>query len=200
MGKYFVISLVDENFDRRSRCFAALAESQFHIEPYDGVAEFLKHRPAGTLILAPDEDETLTDLLSNIRQQDSWSPVIGYGEPLDPIRCSQLFLQGLVGYLPVPFDHKDLEALLAGADDQLSAVIGMHRGVDEARDRLKKLTSREAEVLDALQAGLTSRQIAETLGISRRTVEVHRSNMLRKIGTKTMSAAVRMSVQARLNI
>src|SRR5687767_1137945 len=110
MERYSTISLIDRNPDRRSRCFTALQLSKFHIEPYESAIEFLTRCPTDTLILACDEDRTLVDLLASVRDQNNWSPIIGYGKPLNPVRCSQLFLQGLVGYLAVPFNHEDLEA------------------------------------------------------------------------------------------
>jgi len=53
-------------------------------------------------------------------------------------------------------------------------------------------------VLEQLQSGLTNREIADTLDISPRTVEIHRANMLRKMDTKSALTAIRMSVHAKI--
>jgi len=108
-------------------------------------------------------------------------------------------LQGLVGYLPMPFDLQDLDTLLDGAAEQLTALIDLRHGAADARHKLRTLTTREAEVLDRLQSGLTNREIADTLDISPRTVEIHRANMLRKMDTKSALTAIRMSIHAKIN-
>jgi FixJ family two-component response regulator len=139
-------------------------------------------------------------LLADMRARDYWAPVLAYGRLVDPVRCSQLILQGLVGYLPAPFASHELEALLDGAADQLTAIIDLRCGAAYARQRLRGLTPRETEVLERLQAGLTNRQIADNLEISPRTVEIHRANMLRKMNTKTSVGAVRMCMHAKIAV
>jgi len=60
------------------------------------------------------------------------------------------------------------------------------------------LTEREMEVLDCVSHGLTNREIGQKLRISARTAEVHRSNMLAKLGARNSADAVRISIAAGL--
>lgn len=198
MKRYKTISLIDADFRRRAEHSKALAGSRFHIEPYESVEEFRHQGNTDTLILVHDEGTALADILSDMRERDYWAPILGYGQVLDPVRCSQVILQGLVGYLPDPFDRYDIEALLEGAGEQLTKLIDLRYGAADARQKIKTLTKREAQVLDQLQAGLTNREIADALQISPRTVEIHRANMLRKMDTKSALTAIRMSVQAKV--
>jgi two-component system response regulator FixJ len=68
----------------------------------------------------------------------------------------------------------------------------------DAAERVAGLSPRERQVLDALVAGRATKQIAYDLGISARTVEVHRARMLRQLGTRSLAAAVRLAVMAAL--
>ena len=66
----------------------------------------------------------------------------------------------------------------------------------EAMGRVAKLSNRERQVLDALAAGQASKAIAYELGISVRTIEVHRARMLQRLGVQNAAAAIRLAVIA----
>ncbi len=61
----------------------------------------------------------------------------------------------------------------------------------EMRARLARLTSRERQVMELIVRGSTSREMAEQLGISARTIEVHRAHLMLKMGTKRVPELVR---------
>jgi two-component system, LuxR family, response regulator FixJ len=65
-----------------------------------------------------------------------------------------------------------------------------------ARSRVQKLTPREREVLAGMADGLSNRLIGDRLAISPRTVEIHRANMLNKLGANHTSEAIRIAVEA----
>ena len=66
------------------------------------------------------------------------------------------------------------------------------------RAALRMLTERESEIVDAIVAGSSSKQIAEALGVSQRTVEAHRANVLQKLGISNTASLVRLAVLAGL--
>jgi two-component system, LuxR family, response regulator FixJ len=82
-------------------------------------------------------------------------------------------------------------ALAASPDDHI------HQAVDSAQ-RIAKLSPREREVLDALVAGASNKVIAFDLGLSVRTVEVHRARMMERLGTRQLAEAIRIAVLATL--
>ncbi len=101
----------------------------------------------------------------------------------------EAFRSGAIHFLRKPF-QKDmlLEALEEAAQVAKSR---QNRKVDEKQlVALQRLTSREREILDEIAAGLHSKEIAWKLGISIRTVDVHRSNILSKLSAKNTSQAV----------
>ena len=104
---------------------------------------------------------------------------------------------GAVDYIEKPYSDdslfKAIEAALARAGN---ADIG--RETAEAAERIATLSPREREVLDALVAGRPHKVIAFDLGISVRTVEVHRARMMERLGVRQFAQAIRLSVLARL--
>jgi FixJ family two-component response regulator len=68
----------------------------------------------------------------------------------------------------------------------------------EARDRISTLSTREREVLDWLAEGSSNKAIARELDISPRTVEIHRANMMNKLGVRHAAEAVRLRLEAKL--
>jgi two-component system response regulator FixJ len=70
--------------------------------------------------------------------------------------------------------------------------------VMKAAQRITRLSPREREVLDALVEGRANKVIAFDLGISVRTVEVHRARMMERLGVRQLAGAIRLAVMARL--
>jgi two-component system response regulator FixJ len=72
------------------------------------------------------------------------------------------------------------------------------RDLADAVRRIRTLSPREREVLNGLMAGRPNKLIAYQLGISVRTVEVHRARMMERLGTHQLAEAIRLGVMARL--
>jgi FixJ family two-component response regulator len=102
--------------------------------------------------------------------------------------------RGAVDFVPKPYQEQQLldavnEALRR--DEQRRAGPLDTRGISE---RLQMLTSREREVLDLALKGHSSKVIARGLGISHRTVELHRSNLLEKLGIASITELLRLNL------
>lgn len=130
-----------------------------------------------------------TDLIEILCRDRPELPVImmtGFGELDAAIRS---FRHGAIHFLRKPFKRAELISALREA-----AKVGEHRKAEAERRQecaaVQNLTRREAEVLAALARGLQSKTIAWELGISIRTVEMHRSNILAKLGARNTSQAV----------
>jgi len=93
---------------------------------------------------------------------------------------------GAVDFVQKPYRH---QLLLDSINNALTMDTIARRALDESQNhdrQLATLTKREQEVLDKLLAGNISKQIARELGISTRTVEAHRQNLLRKLGVRSV--------------
>jgi len=112
----------------------------------------------------------------------------------------QAIKDGAHNFIEKPFDHRHL---LARIRSGLAAVrYSEEIGIDpnEIKARLQTLTPREREVLELVVGGATNKGVARELGISEKTVEIHRANMITKMKAKTLAALVKMSLIAKTGI
>jgi two-component system response regulator FixJ len=126
----------------------------------------------------------------------SWPVIVmtGQGDVQSAVRAMKA---GAVDFLEKPYSDELLldaiELALAGADRA-----NVDRDAAQATERIAALSPREREVLDALVAGRPNKVIAFDLGISVRTVEVHRARMMERLGVHQLAEAVRLAVMAQI--
>jgi two-component system, LuxR family, response regulator FixJ len=104
---------------------------------------------------------------------------------------------GAVDFIEKPFDDQRLLEAIEGALATNWFADRTREGTHAAR-RIAALSPREKQVLDGLVAGHANKTIAYDLGISVRTVEVHRARLLDRLGTRRLAEAIRLSVLASL--
>jgi two-component system response regulator FixJ len=104
---------------------------------------------------------------------------------------------GAVDFIEKPFDDEKLLDAINEAMAMETAPVHDRESMEAAK-RIARLSPRERQVLDKLVAGRLTKQIAYDLGISARTVEVHRARMFARLGTRTPAEAVRLAVLAQL--
>jgi two-component system response regulator FixJ len=102
---------------------------------------------------------------------------------------------GAVDFIEKPFDDQRLLAAIEQALT-LSGRAARDREAEEAAERVATLSPRERQVLDLLIAGQPNKVIAYNLGISVRTVEVHRARMLDRLDLRSAAEAIRLAVVA----
>jgi len=129
------------------------------------------------------------ELLEELKEQRPEWPVVMLTGHAEVGSAVQSFRSGAVHFLSKPFKKAELLEALTEA-----AAIGQRRrrraGDRQQAQALEKLTKREREILAALSAGKQSKTIAWELGISVRTVDLHRSNILSKLSARNTSQAV----------
>jgi two-component system, LuxR family, response regulator FixJ len=137
--------------------------------------------------------EVLTQL-AQIRSDLSVIIVTAQGDVQTAVRAMKA---GASDFLEKPYsDHALLGAIEATLSKDLS--IARDRDVTDAVRRVARLSPRERDVLDRLMAGRPNKLIAYELGLSVRTVEVHRARMMDRLGVRQLSEAIRLGVMARL--
>ncbi len=117
----------------------------------------------------------------------------GHGEVAMAV---QALKAGAVDFIEKPFTRAPLIAAVEAALDRNHNDLMTERAVSEAATRMAALTPREREVLDGLLAGYPNKTIAYNLGISARTVEVHRARVMEKTRAKSLSDLVRIAIFA----
>lgn len=104
---------------------------------------------------------------------------------------------GAVDFLQKPFANDELVAAVDAALERSRSAVDAHLEVRSARELLARLTPREREVADCLARGLRSKEIAAELGTALKTVDVHRSRVMEKLGVDSVAALVRLIERSR---
>ena len=110
----------------------------------------------------------------------------------------QAMKAGAVDFIEKPFEKKVLVAAIDEGLARIAQAERRHARADEAKVRLEALTPRERDVLEGLVRGHPNKTIAYDLGISPRTVEIHRANLMDKLGVPSLSDALRIAFAAGL--
>lgn len=139
------------------------------------------------------------ELLRQLKAVGSQLPVVvmtGHG---DISLAVQAMKSGAVDFIEKPFDDEMMLSAITSALARRRSEREEGSAVSEVHARLKLLTERERQVLDGLVAGKPNKIIAYDLGISARTVEIYRANVMSKMQAGSLSALVRMALKANLS-
>lgn len=136
------------------------------------------------------------DLQAALREKGSHLPVVIMTAHGDVPTARKAFQAQAIDFLEKPFDQAQLQAAIRAAFALEERRV---RRADSRRKEVEKLavlTEREREVLDQAARGLHAKEIARALGISPRTVEVHKSRVMAKLGVRNVAELVRFSLSA----
>jgi two-component system, LuxR family, response regulator FixJ len=198
--EFRVVHLVDDDEAIRRSVGFMLRTSGFHVHTYESGVELLKAAPnleAGCILLdirMPGVDGL--EVQAALRDKGVTLPVIimtGHG---DVSLAVQAMKAGAVDFIEKPFEKALLLSAIEHGIDRLRRTAANRDQADEASVRLQALTPREREVLDGLAKGLPNKTIAYDLGISPRTVEIHRANLMTKLDVRSLSEALRIAFAA----
>lgn len=193
----------DEDAIRRSASFM-LKTSGYAVETWPSGASFLKeirHVPEGCVLLdvrMPEMDGL--EVQQALLDRGVTMPVIVLTGHADVSIAVRAMKAGAVDFLEKPFEKAVLLAAIETAFARLASADGAAARAAEADVILAVLTPREREVLEGLAQGLPNKTIAYDLGISPRTVEVHRANLMAKLDVRSLSDALRLAFAAGLGV
>ncbi len=191
-----VVHVIDDDEALRNSVRMFLDGEGLEVKTYasaDGFLAALNPAPSGCIVTdVRMPGMSGMDLLAEIARRGLALPVIVVTGHADVPLAVRAMKEGAVDLLEKPFQGDDLidavrRALAVGRNSQLSAL-----SATEAQARLAALTARETEVLDRLVRGQPNKIIAHEMGISPRTVEVHRANVMRKTHAGSLSELIRM--------
>lgn len=193
-----VVHIVDDDEAVRQSLAFMLSSAGLAVRVYESASAFLAGLDTvqdGCLVTdIRMPDMTGIDLLRRIRAKARSLPAIvitGHGDvPL----AVEAMKAGAIDFIEKPFDE---EAILNAVKTALERAEGAPDGdLAAIAARLQTLSERERQVLEGLVAGHPNKVIAATLGISPRTVEVYRANLMTKMEAKSLSELIRMAILA----
>ena len=195
------VHVVDDDAAVRRSLERLLDTAGFRVVSYDSSSAFLEAArglSAGCVLLdiqMPGVDGLAVQ--ARLNRLGVPLPVIVMTAHGDVARAVQAMKAGAVDFLEKPFDDETLLNAIEAALAKAGRRVGDREAV-EAAQRIATLSPREREVLDGLVMGRQNKVIAFDLGISVRTVEVHRARMMERLGTRKLADAVRLAVLAKL--
>lgn len=169
-----------------------------HCEVYGDVSELAGLPPRSGIILVHDNAETgfVPAIMERLDRIGVWQPLVAMGEAPHPEQIVSAIKAGALDYLALPLVPDRFGACLARLAPEVEAYTEARKRMMDARDRIAHLSNREREVLDWLTRGSSNKVIARELDISPRTVEIHRANMMSKLGAHHAADAVRLKLDA----
>lgn len=199
-GDEKVVHVVDDDDSVRRSVGFMLKTSGYKVQPYCSGAEILRDAKSlepGCILLdirMPGMDGL--EVQEALRTNGVSLPIIimtGHGDVPLSVRAMKA---GAIDFIEKPFEK---EVLITAIESGFGALKRADSGREKAKDaaiRLQVLTPREREVLDGLAQGLPNKTIAYDLGISPRTVEIHRANLMTKLEVRSLSEALRLAFAA----
>jgi len=195
-----VVHVIDDDIDVRQSLAFLLSTAGLAVCVHESAVAFLKALPdiqpgcVVTDIRMPEMDGL--ELQRRLVELNAGLPVIvmtGHG---DVPMAVEAMKAGAVDFIEKPFHDETLLSAIRSALDSHARNREREERVVAIRKRLDALSSREREVLQGLAAGKANKVIAYDLGISARTVEVYRANVMTKMQADSLSELVRMVLMA----
>ena len=200
MSEEHCIYIVDDDASVRRSLKFLLDTERIPSQAFENGDDFLKEAgslPQGCVLLdirMPGRDGLEVQQVMNERGIEFPVVVVtGHGDVGQAVRAMKA---GAVDFLEKPYRREDLLAALRHACDRLDDGEKAKKKATDAKLRLNALTPREREVMDGLANGYPNKTIAYDLGISPRTVEVHRANLMEKLEARSLSDALRIAFAA----
>jgi len=193
------VIVIDDDEAVRSALKLLFKSIGLPVQLYPSAQEFLPHyvldQPGCLVVDVRMPGMSGLELQQKLNMLGAMIPVIfitGHGDISMAVEAMQ---HGAFDFLPKPFQDKDLidrvqRALKKDAINR--SEIGQ---AERIRQRLQSLTPREREVLDLVTSGKPNKVMAADLGVSQRTIEIHRARVMEKMEAKSLAQLVRMTLE-----
>ena len=196
------VHVIDDDEALRNSLTFLLRTARLDVQSYPSATAFLEALPQANLSCVITDVRmpgmSGIELLRRLRERKISVPVIvitGHGDIPLAVEAMRI---GAIDFLEKPFDDEVLIASVKAALRQKEGEAKRHGERAEIEGRLAALSNRERDVLGGLVAGRANKQIAFDLGISPRTVEIYRANLMSKMEAGSLSDLVRMALIAEI--
>ncbi len=194
----YVVHIVDDEEPVRKSLAFLLTMTGFTVRVHESASSFLAAaKTIGKACLITDlrmPDMSGVELLEKLKETGTTIPAVvitGHGDVPMAVAAMKA---GAADFIEKPFEDEALVEAIKRAASRLEASPAPLEDTATLRARLDSLSERERQVLSAVVAGLPNKTIGFDLGISPRTVEVHRANIMSKMQARNLPELVRMSI------
>jgi len=174
-----------EGKDYRVRCFDSAESFLSRYDPREVACLIVDIRMGGMSGL---------ELQDKLVEKQSPLPIVfitGHGDVPMAVNTMK---KGAMDFIQKPFKEDDLLSLVERMLDSARESFSDHQNAVTRDALLSKLTGREAQVLERIVAGRLNKQIADDLGISIKTVEAHRANIMEKLNANTVADLLKIAL------
>lgn len=192
------VYVVDDDEGVRDSLQWLLEGKDYRVRCYDSAETFLsRYDPREVACLIVDirmGGMTGLELQDRLVERKSPLPIVfitGHGDVPMAVNTMK---KGAMDFIQKPFQEDALLALVERMLDQAKGAFSEHQNSASRDALLAKLTSREAQVLERIVAGRLNKQIADDLGISIKTVEAHRANIMEKLNANTVADLLKIAL------
>src|SRR3984893_539428 len=193
-----VVFVVDDDAAVRDALSSLIRSVGLRVELFETAAEFLARKlpvdvPCCLVLYVRLPRLGGLDFQAELAKANIQIPIIfitGHGDIPMTVRAMKA---GAVEFLTKPFRDQDLLDAIQVAIERDRIRRQSQQAISSVRSKFETLTSREREVMALVTSGLVNKQIAAEIGVSEITVSMHRSNLTKKMGAKSLAQLVRMA-------
>lgn len=191
------IAVLDVDQVRRTRLVNSLSNFSCAF-PLESIAELLRPIPRDAILFVHQGDHMIKEVINALANEGEWLPVVAYKENAEPCDVVSALRDGAINFLDLAYTSGSLRQFISKVRAQASEQTGPAEASMAAKQKLSLLSPREREVFDSVLAGSSNQSIAADLGVSKRTVECHRANALKKMGVRNTASAARIFLEAEM--
>lgn len=192
------VYVVDDDEAVRDSLQWLLEGKDYRVRCFDSAESFLaRYDPREVACLIADirmGGMTGLELQDKLLERKSPLPIVfitGHGDV--PMAVGTM-KKGALDFIQKPFNEDDLLSVVERMLDHARNAFAGHQQAASREALLSKLTGRESQVLERIVAGRLNKQIADDLGISIKTVEAHRANIMEKLGANTVADLLKIAL------
>jgi FixJ family two-component response regulator len=194
------VHVVDDDEAVRDSLQWLLEGKDYRVRCFDSAESFLSRFDAREVacVLADIRMNGMSglELQDKLIERKSPLPIVfitGHGDV--PMAVSSM-KKGAMDFIEKPFKEEELVSLVERMLEKARVSISQHLEAASRDALLSRLTAREAQVLERIVAGRLNKQIADDLGISIKTVEAHRANIMEKLNANTVADLLKTALSA----
>jgi two-component system response regulator FixJ len=195
-----VVHVIDDDPAMRDSLQFLLETAELAPRTYPSAAEFLQHlqelEPGCVVTDVRMPEMSGLELLHALKARGVTWPVIVMTGHADVPLAIEAMKAGVLDFIEKPFEDEVLLSAIRGGLAKAEDATRRAEELSLIRSRLDSLSPRERDVLEGLVAGRPNKVIAFDLGISPRTVEIYRANLMTKMAAGSLSELVRMRLAA----